>query len=119
MEHHVDLLSFEEARKNLIKKNNDYKLATNVILAAVGGDLSSCKFYVTFDEITYSFSNIIKAVETALKIHFVFQIEYQRQTQNFWQLLQLTFYPDLSTEYCLPETSRHAQNLRKLMQEEK
>ena len=119
MEHHVDLLSFEENRKCLIKKNTDFKLATNVILAAVGENLKTRKFYVTFDEITYSFENIVKALETAFKIHFVFQIEYQRQSQNFWQLLQLIFYPDLScrNEHCPPETYRHAQNLRKLMQE--
>ena len=114
----MDLLSFEESRKCLIKKNIEYKLATNVVLAAVGDNLNICKFYVTFDEITYPFDTIIKAVEMAFKIHFVFQLEYQRQTQNFWQLLQHIFYPDLpvTEEYCIPEIKRHAENIKKLMQ---
>ena len=118
MEHHMDLLSFEESRKCLIKKNTEYKLATNVVLAAVGDSLNICKFYVTFYEITYPFDTIIKAVEMAFKIHFVFQLEYQRQTQNFWQLLQHIFYPDLpvTEEYCIPEIKRHAEKIKKLMQ---
>ena len=102
----------------MIKKNSEYKIATNVILAAVGENLDSCKFYVTFDEISYPFDTIIKAVEIAFKIHFVFQLEYQRQSQNFWQLLQQIFYANLSVEneYFVVEITHHAEKIRKMMQ---
>ena len=114
--HELNIFNFEQNKKIAMNKNSDYGITTNVILGAIGETLELSKFHVTFDDITYVFGDIVTALECACKIHFVLDLEYQRQSYNFWFLLQELFFSDVpSKERCPSDVKTHATNLKALL----
>ncbi|XP_055681882.1 uncharacterized protein LOC129789256, partial [Lutzomyia longipalpis] len=64
------------------------------------------EIFVYFDEVKYKMGSIRKAVDTIIKLCFVFNIEYSKITRQIWRFLQEYFYQIDS-----PETSPAIRNL--------
>ena len=109
--HKDTLLEYKNDLKIKAKHNIEYGLPNNIMLGAVGECLASADFYVEFDDITYTFKNIIEAVECTIKICFVFNISYQEQASSFWKLLQGLFFDmPLESPVC-PDIMDHIKQL--------
>ena len=107
-------MEFEEIRDEKIRKNNEFGLSSNVMLGEITSELNGKTYYIYFDSITYSFDNILEALECAYKIHFVFHIPFQTQCANVWKLLHEFFYSTIDCgEYITTEIRNIAKRIRK------
>ena len=92
LKHYLTYSEYEASSNNLELKNNEYKVPTQVRICAIGESIDKSLFYVTYDNIRYSFENLLGAFESALQIYLLFKIHYQKQSAHFWNLLQQYFY---------------------------
>lgn len=67
----IDIKLELNARKSL---HIEYKLTTQPLIFMVE---ESMNFYTVYEDIIYKFDSLIHALSSALKIHYVFNIEYQ------------------------------------------
>ena len=84
-------LELTERIAQMIGKNKKFGLSTNLYMSMVGNSMSESQIQVTFDEITYTFDDLLHAMDCAFKVIMVFRLSYQPQAINFWQLLQGCF----------------------------
>ena len=105
----------EESVSNFIEKNKQYSVKTNLYLTAIGESLDKAKFQVSFDEITHEYPNILEAIEFAFKVIDVFNLSYQSQSVNFWQLLEGCLW-NKNVDGKIPTTIKnHIDNIKKNM----
>ena len=106
----------EDAREEGVlqknKKNKEYNISTNLFITAVGPSLNESKFQVTYDQIIYIFTDILQALECAFKIIMNFNLSYQLQCSNFWQLLQGCLSDIDIVDKCSPVIRKHIENIR-------
>ena len=55
-------------------------------------------FYVKNDEVTYILPTILKAVDTAIKLHSVLNLQYDVECEGILTFIQKYFY-DIDTEF--------------------
>ena len=98
---------------NMVKKNKNYGVPSNLYINAVGDTIDEAKFQVTFDDITFLFNDILEAINFAFKAQMVFGLSYQMQSINFWELIQGCF-SDIDVKDSSPALLRqHIREIRK------
>lgn len=85
--YHKTHLAYIETRNNLAK-NKTIPPMVNII----GDILDPTDIMVDFDDITYQFHTLGKAIDTAFKMYFVFMIDYPKPCQSIWVFLNIYFY---------------------------
>lgn len=74
--------------RNAFLKNASIPPMVNVI-----GEIFDPKdIYVDFDDVSYKFHSIAKAIDIAFKMYFVLQIHYPAPCQTIWMFLNRYFY---------------------------
>lgn len=100
-------------RAKIIEKNRRFRLKTQVLLAAIGENLDTSRFYVLYDNIIYTFESIFEAFECAFQVHYVFNLKYQAQSQHFWEFIQFYFYEiELEVGTAQNCIKNHANNIK-------
>lgn len=62
-------------------------------LLCVGEDVTTIKeVYVYFDDVKFSFTSFLRAVDICLKIFFVFNVQFPIEAVIFWSFIQTNFY---------------------------
>ena len=93
MQHFLSVEEYQrEFREKMILENKKFCLRTQILLAAIGPSIENSKFYVFYENFTYSFESILEAFEFAFQLHIVFNLSYQAQAQHFWYFIQYYFY---------------------------
>lgn len=74
------------ARKTL---HIEYKMTTQPLIFFVE---STMNFYTVFEDIVYKFDDLIHAISTAFKIHYVFNLQYQSECCLVWKFIQIYLF---------------------------
>lgn len=74
------------ARKAL---HAEFKLSTQPLIFVVE---SSNNYFTVYEDIVYKFDNIIHAISSAFKIHYVFNLQYQPECNLVWKLIQIHLF---------------------------
>lgn len=74
------------ARKSL---HIEYKMTSQPLIFMVA---ESMNFYTVYEDIIYKFDSLIHATASALKIHNVFNIDYQKECSLVWKFIKIWLF---------------------------
>lgn len=77
----------QKRKSNLLERNE-----TLQCLVAVGKDIKNAKYFVYFDENKYEFENFLGAPDTCFKVFHVLNLEYPKDSIEFWTFIEKYFY---------------------------
>lgn len=84
-----------EQRRN-VYKNHDMHMQPFILIVSNEDFSDITSIQVVYDTIMYKFDSFIKALSCAFKIHYVFDLDYQKECYSVWELLQCKIF-DISS----------------------
>lgn len=93
MVHIQTITIYEETLQSIIDKYYEYNLTLQPIIIIVGEDLSNITdYYTVYNKIIYKCTSMVHAVSTCLKIHYVFNLNFQAQCKSVWEFIEQFFF---------------------------
>lgn len=75
-----------------IKNIKDTYAAHNTTLQPFILNINNSKFCCVYENIIYTFDDILQALAVSFKLHFVFNLQYQIECKLIWELIQIYFF---------------------------
>ena len=85
----ADIDAVVQTRRDSCKKRG-ITLQPQLFVAGAGGDDNV--YVVKIEQLTWVFQKVVRAIDVALKSHFVFDLQYQYETANAFIFLQRQLY---------------------------